>query len=108
MTATQRVLLLPEIRRSIIEWAGEEPYDYDSFYDAKRDKEVSCSREYTLLCCGLVNKTWYREAMRILWKDLHPLLWWHNLPGYFRSITPDRRQFYANFVKRAISSCGHG
>ncbi|RHZ61405.1 hypothetical protein CDV55_105999 [Aspergillus turcosus] len=102
MTATQHALLLPEIRGSIIKWAGEEPYDHDNIYDAEQDIEIPCTREYTLLCCGLVNKTWYHDAMPILWKDLHPSFYWHNLPKLFRSITPDRRQFYANFVEKAL------
>jgi hypothetical protein len=100
MTATQRALLLPEIRRCIIEWA-EEPSDYDNI-DAEQDIEIPCTREYTLLCCGLVNKTWYHEAMPVLWKELDPLGSWHTLPYFFRPIPPNRRQFYADFVKHAL------
>ncbi|KAF7117666.1 hypothetical protein CNMCM5793_006789 [Aspergillus hiratsukae] len=101
MTATQHALLLPEIRRSIIEWAREEPYHYDNI-DTEHDVDIPRTREYTLLCCGLVNKTWYHEAMPVLWNDLDPLCYWHTLPYFSRCITPDRRQFYADFVKHAL------
>ncbi|KAF7156353.1 hypothetical protein CNMCM6106_009620 [Aspergillus hiratsukae] len=103
MTATQHALLLPEIRRSIIEWAGEEPYDYNNnIYDEEEDIHIPCTREYTLLCCALVNKTWYHEAMPALWKDLDQLRYMPNLPYFFRPITPDCLQFYADFVENAF------
>ncbi|OKP12905.1 hypothetical protein PENSUB_1452 [Penicillium subrubescens] len=28
--------------------------------------------------------------------------YWHNLPNFFWPIAPDRRQFYANFVEKAL------
>ncbi|RHZ56595.1 uncharacterized protein CDV56_106462 [Aspergillus thermomutatus] len=101
MTATQHALLLPEIRCSIIAWVWEGLDDLGNISDEKREREIH-TRQYTLLCCGLVNRTWYHDAMPLLWKDLHPSFYWHNLPKHFRSITPDRRQFYANFVEKAL------
>ena len=74
-----RALNLPEIVGEILFWLDKGPI--------------------YLMDCALVNKTWFHEAIRILWSDLevHGI----NLEEGVMGISPDRRQMYANLVKIA-------
>ncbi|CAI7657181.1 unnamed protein product [Penicillium glandicola] len=77
-----RALALPEILGEILLWINDEEY-----------------RACRLLKCALVNKTWFREAIRLLWGDME-----EPLDEAMIKIPPDRRQTYANLVKSAIVS----
>ncbi|KAJ5256177.1 hypothetical protein N7505_011328 [Penicillium chrysogenum] len=76
----RRALALPEIVGGILVWLDKGPINW-------------------LLDCALVNKTWFHEAIRILWSDLeaHGIF----LEEAMMGISPDRRQMYANHVKIA-------
>lgn len=75
-----RALALPEIVGEILIWLDND-------------------RKHWLLNCALVNKTWFHEAIRILWRNLETngILLEEGMMG----ISLCRRQMYANHVKIA-------
>jgi hypothetical protein len=75
-----RALALPEIVGEILVWLDNGAIHW-------------------LLDCALVNKTWFHEAIRILWSDLeaHGIFLEEGMMG----ISPDRRQMYASLVRIA-------
>jgi hypothetical protein len=83
MAASQRVLALPEILNHVFAQKGQGDI-YFIYNDPK---------ESDLLRWALVNKTWYTEAIRLLWA--HPM---ETLDRVMATMPPDRRQYYANFV----------
>ncbi|KAJ5773374.1 hypothetical protein N7457_008270 [Penicillium paradoxum] len=78
------VLALPEILSEIFTWI-------DMDYSAPH-------RQRDLLNCALVDKAWCHEALRILWSDTRTS---DTLERLMIKIPINRRQIYANFVKRA-------
>ncbi|CAG8238459.1 unnamed protein product [Penicillium nalgiovense] len=75
-----RALALPEIVGEILVWLDND-------------------RKHWLLNCALVNKTWFHEAIRILWRNLET----NGIPleEGMMGISLWRRQMYANHVKIA-------
>ncbi|KAJ7640851.1 hypothetical protein DFH06DRAFT_1334567 [Mycena polygramma] len=70
--------------------------DADDDWDARHAKLAALSR------CGRVNKFWYHEAMRHLWRDVSIHWSYPTLPTLFAPIEPARRQFYAGLIECCI------
>ncbi|KAJ5960989.1 uncharacterized protein N7479_008139 [Penicillium vulpinum] len=83
-----RALALPEIVGEILFWVER---------DTRNTRIWHLGR--CLLNCALVNKTWCHEAIRILWSDME--VHGKSLNEIMIPISPDRRQNYANLVKKA-------
>jgi hypothetical protein len=83
VTAAQRALAIPEILNNIFAQKSQnDPYFH-----------FTESEQYDLLRWGLVNRTWYGEAIRLLWA--HPM---GPMDLLMANIPLDRRQYYANFI----------
>ncbi|KAJ5782723.1 hypothetical protein N7457_004497 [Penicillium paradoxum] len=79
-TSTQRALAIPEILRMI--------FDQKTGYEGN-----ATSRHSNLLKYALVNSLWFSEAIPVLWaRPQAPL------DAVMEKISPERRQFYANYV----------
>lgn len=93
VSAAQRALSIPEILAEIFMWIC-----------TKRRRAYALKY---LARCGRVNKTWFNEAMRLLWIEpvieskastYHP----SSLVLLFaKTCSVERRQFYANFIQKA-------
>lgn len=87
--SAKRALSIPETLAAIFFWIYTECLRSDALAHLAR--------------YGQVNKTWFDEAMRLLWRDptttLHPKQ--SSLVLLFAKTNPERRQFYANFIQRA-------
>lgn len=79
-TAAQRAVALPEILSIIFE------------HRTSKDGLVA-SRQSDLFRWALVNSRWFSEAIPALWARPQP-----PLDSIMEKITPERRQFYANYV----------
>lgn len=58
------------------------------------------SSQSTLFRCILVNKLWFYEGARLLWKK--PYVDGEMLTHHMARIVPERRQFYANIIEDAF------
>ncbi|KAJ7640849.1 hypothetical protein DFH06DRAFT_623873 [Mycena polygramma] len=94
-TAAPVALSLPEI----VDWVFccfDVDEDGDD-WDARHAKLADLSRS------GRVNKLWYHEAMRHLWRDGSVTHWsCPTLPELFAPIARARRQFYAGLIECCI------
>ncbi|KAL4795484.1 hypothetical protein BDV19DRAFT_362636 [Aspergillus venezuelensis] len=88
--AAHRALALPELRQCIFDWIWADERSFDFLYtdpdpdSDKKEKEVitildddasthpSKDRFSTLLSCSIVCKSWFEQAMGILWRDVRP------------------------------------
>ncbi len=113
-TFASRAFEIPEILDMILDWISlddqfrKPTYEKYSNCSDKQSKESDPPSESSYgiegvpARCGLVNKLWNTMAMSKLWSG--PGLAWksnYNLHNLFKTIAPSRRQFYANFVKKA-------
>ena len=78
-----RALALPEILSEILVWIEDK-------WNGPR----------WVLNCALVNKTWFHEAIRILWGSTE-IASGIRLDEIMITIRPDRRQMYADLVREA-------
>ncbi|KAJ7640837.1 hypothetical protein DFH06DRAFT_1334554 [Mycena polygramma] len=71
------------------------------FYCLEMDDDYWDAKLEDLSRCGRVNKLWYHEAMRHLWRDVTR---WScpTLPALFAPIEPPRRQLYAGLIECCI------
>lgn len=82
------------------------PHDDDDDYDDDEDDDDEPG-EYigsggVLMRCATVNKTWFYETTRILWRNWEErTLYGSVMTETFLKIEPDRRQCYANMIHRA-------
>lgn len=90
LSATHRVLELPELLSTILGFLHREGLE---------SGVRAAFRRLHLFPCALVNKQWYRETIWHLWKDLSQ--WDEPVDHFFGPITPSRRQFYADLVRKA-------
>jgi hypothetical protein len=104
ITVVQRALLMPEILSTIFKWISPDQSGWWCVYNKEGDEEYAHTREGVLARCGLVNKLWYNEAMRCLWREPTHGFFASSLQQLFAKIDPARRQFYANFIEAAILS----
>ncbi|KAF2096260.1 hypothetical protein NA57DRAFT_79027 [Rhizodiscina lignyota] len=101
--AVQRALLMPEVLSAIFKWIHEDNASFWYAKDGHRDTHYRYGREGVLVRCGLVNRLWFKEAMRCLWMEPNVGFFRQcNLPALFAKINPSRRQFYADFIKKAV------
>jgi len=115
LSVIQQALEMPEVLSTILTWIhldDNSSYSYEIEYDPDAPEDPvkhqwlygygTYGRQGVLIRCGLVNKLWYIEVMPLLWST-PPLgsLWSATLFKVFANIDPPRRQFYANFVKKA-------
>lgn len=126
MTATSRVLSMPELLREIFSWVDKDDgfncevgkEAVDAFLESINWEEVRSLGEIhwgncpdthyyhkkgVLLRCGLVNTLWWCEAIRFIWRRLDgPGSWDTDLLGCFAGFhDPCRKQFHANLVRQA-------
>ena len=112
MTASQRALLMPEVLSVIFDWIFEdreggciERPKTEEDADGNDDGVVRVYYEgpSVLFHCALVNKLWFDESIRHLWRE--PYIWEHSgvttLTSHMKRLEPARRQFYANFIEAA-------
>lgn len=93
VTPAQRALALPEVLSNIF---SQNALDTQPLIHSK-------SQTRDLLNFALVNKTWYNEAIRVLWD--HPT---GQIDQVMASIPADRRQYYANFIHWIFLLCRPG
>ncbi|KAF4555929.1 Hypothetical protein D9617_2g058940 [Elsinoe fawcettii] len=96
LSAAQRALSLPEVVSALFQ------YIYAGFYYSIRitEDEYGHFDEYDLLFqCSLVNKLWYKEATRLIWKEPRQMTWNRGPAEILAPIPADRRQYYANFIE---------
>lgn len=126
MTATYHVLFTPEILGEIFSWIDKdnnfsyevgtgaedtflESIDWDKVGSLSEIDWSNCPKTYyyykkgVLLRCGLVNKFWWCEAIRYIWRRLGgPGHGGADLLGCFAGFDdPCRKQFHANLVTQA-------
>ncbi|KAF3940532.1 hypothetical protein ABW19_dt0207515 [Dactylella cylindrospora] len=109
LSATQHALLLPEILSLVLEWINEDTYYELCVYEENpkdpRYPQVlsSIGNKGVLSCCCRVNKLWFQESVRFLWRDPSaPGAGWKRLPDVFRTIEPGRKQMYANYIEECL------
>ncbi|PNS20292.1 Phospholipase D1 [Sphaceloma murrayae] len=100
LSAAQQALRIPEIIGTLMEGIHQrdERFDY-MIYDADGEHEKYCDAVNLLSQCAFVNKLWYSEALRLIWRKSQDLRWNRTLLQLFAKIPADRRQYYANFVE---------
>lgn len=128
MTATHHVLSTPELVHEIFSWIDEDDYfscevgndeqeaflesiDWDKIGSLSEFDWGSCPKTYyyckkgVLFRCALVNKLWWCEAVRFIWKRLGGDGQTEDLLGCFRSARfdnePCRKQLHGNLVSQA-------
>ncbi|EPS43384.1 hypothetical protein H072_2640 [Dactylellina haptotyla CBS 200.50] len=85
LCATQRALLLPEILSLVLEWVNE---------------DVNSSAPDLARCCR-VNKFWFQESVRFLWRNPSvPSAGYKSLPQVLGNLELETRQMYANYIEQ--------
>lgn len=114
-SAAHKVLSSPPLLERILTWISQDVYgnwpvskhpkpppkENTHLHDDDDDDEPEAWIEISgvLLRCALVNKTWFREAIRILWRNWEErMLYSSVITETFSKIEPSRRQFYANLI----------
>lgn len=102
MTAAQRALMIPETLEAVLLWIDR---DTTGYWYEHGQPQIYYQREGVLARCGLVNRCWYKQATRLLWKHPAPKFRHHrqnSLPALFDNIDSERRQFYADFIENGV------
>ncbi|KAK6538610.1 hypothetical protein TWF694_010188 [Orbilia ellipsospora] len=101
----QHALLLPEILSVVLEWV----YLKESLSEEEIER---LPESYTSLWspnladlahCACVNKLWFKEAIRILWRN--PTKYntrLNKLSNFFYEIEPERQQFYLDHIEEFV------
>ncbi|KAJ6114353.1 hypothetical protein N7486_000131 [Penicillium sp. IBT 16267x] len=96
-TAAQKVLSTCELISEIL----KNLYEYHSISTTDEEPKNSPPSWYWMLAkCSRINKSWFREAMRLLWPD-GTAVKHRSLIQVLAVIEPSRRQFYANYIQSA-------
>lgn len=96
-SAAQQVLSTCELISEIL----QSLYEDHSTDENDRISEHSSPSWYSILqTCSRVNKSWFSEAMRLLWLD-GTAVKHRSLIQIFAMIEPSRRQYYANYIESA-------
>lgn len=78
---------------------------HGGWLDAERSsgtKQHCLYRYGVLFRFALVNKQWFHEAARVLWRDWTDNSFWYSpFTNHYQTIEPIRRQFYGNFIRPA-------
>ncbi len=109
-SAANRVLSIPTILGDIfgfliaenIPWLCE-CWDCRPRTFAEQEANPRVHATHPLVHCALVNKYWFHEAIRVLWKRPFQAQQCYatSLSEHLRRIAPDRRQLYANQIQWA-------
>lgn len=111
MTAAQKVLSIPELRAQILAWieASDGGRWIDPVLTAKRmeedpdlspdDAECWYYPNGVLVRCAQVNSDWWRDVIPLLWEEYDDR--WPTPADLFDNIAPERRQLYANHIRKA-------
>ncbi|KAJ5358679.1 uncharacterized protein N7496_011092 [Penicillium cataractarum] len=117
-SAAHQVLSSPPLLECIFTWVSNDVYgswpvpellkppskENPNLHDDDEDDEPEAWIEISgvLLRCAIVNKTWFREAIRILWRNWEErILYSSGITETFSKIDHSQRQFYANLIHRA-------
>lgn len=96
-TAAQKVLSTCELISEIL----QNLYEYHSTDETNEILEHSPPSWYSMLAkYSRINKSWFREAMRLLWPD-GTAVKHRSLIQILSIVEPSRRQFYANYIQSA-------
>jgi hypothetical protein len=96
-TAAQKVLSTCELISEIL----QNLYECHSTDETNKISEDSPPSWYSMLAkYSRVNKSWFREAMRLLWPDATAVKH-RSLIQILSRVEPSRRQFYANYIQSA-------
>ncbi|CEO58614.1 hypothetical protein PMG11_03325 [Penicillium brasilianum] len=93
---------VPETQKNPPRGNPDLPHDDDDDDDDDDEPGEYIGSGGVLMRCATVNKTWFHETTRILWRNWEErTLYGSVMTETFLKIEPDRRQFYANMIHRA-------